>query len=231
MNHDVGFVQKGFFLLLYALLSQAGFSQPLKWDGGGGDSSWTTAANWSEDRVPQSGDDVLLDNSLREANYLVILPAGNSSITIRSLVVSPSADHHIEVLLPKQNTAAPALSTTLAPGLVLSQGALFRNASGASSGNALAVSDSLRILKGGIFIQQSETAHAALVSRLSLAPGTEEGQFIFDVPGAASYTVSVSNRTYGILIVSSGAAGGKKNYLSSGSGPLLVRGQFEVGTG
>ena len=33
----------------------------VSWTGGGGDNNWDTAANWSTDSVPGSGDDVTID--------------------------------------------------------------------------------------------------------------------------------------------------------------------------
>lgn len=211
--------------------SLPGSAQVIHWDGGGGDGLWMTPQNWSGDLLPQPGDEVVLDHAVVAVDYKVILPEGNLAVSVKSLHISPSNGLAIELEVPKANTAVPAFSATAAPGIVLGNGAVFRNASGASSGNVVVVSDSLRILEGGRFVQQSETAHANLVSRLSVASVTALGCFEFNVPGGSSYTISVSNRTYGHLSVNAYAAGGTKNYLSSGTNPFLIRGDFQVGAG
>ena len=76
--------------------------------------------------------------------------------------------------------------------------------------------DSVKIYNGGRFVHKTSNSHTSYVSRLSRAPGTEKGIFEFDVPGAASYTISLSGRTYGNLELSSSAAGVSKPYLSNG---------------
>lgn len=207
------------------------YSQTKRWDGEAGDSLWSNAVNWEDNNLPSASSDVLLDNSLMAEAYVVKFSSGTSAITVRSLEVTPGESRSITVLIPSENKAVPALSATAFPGIRLGTGAVLINASGAASGNAVAVSDSLRILNGGRFIQRSETAHATLVGRLAQSGGTENGIFEFDVPGGASYTVSISNRVYGTVIFRAAAAGGQKNYLSSGSGPLLVRGDFVIGAG
>lgn len=206
-------------------------SQPRRWDGEAGDSLWSNPMNWEGNVLPTSSDDVVLDNSLYIQTYTVKLPEGTASVTLRSLVLSTSESFAITLLIPSVNKAAPALSTLASPGIQIGKGATLINASGASSGNAIAVGDSLRILDGGRFVQRSETAHATLLGRLASGAGTSKGIIEFDVPGGASYTVSISNRIYGSLIFSSASAGVQKNYLSSGSGPLQVRGDCVVSSG
>src|SRR6185503_2597933 len=72
----------------------------IKWDGGGGDGLWTTAANWSGNMVPTSLDNVVLDNAYVSGNYIVTLPPGTTSTTIRSVSISPGAGYSIELVLP-----------------------------------------------------------------------------------------------------------------------------------
>lgn len=210
---------------------QEGYAQAVRWDGEAGDSLWNNPLNWEGNTLPGSGNDVWLDHSLLNTSYVVKLPEGTNGITIRSLVIASSETDTILVMVPPLNKAVPALATTTAPGIQLGRGGVLVNASGAASGNAITVSDSLRLLEGGRFVQRSETAHATLIGRLAQSPGTERGVVEFDVPGGASYTVSVSNRIYGTVMFNALAAGGQKSYLSSGSGPLLVRGQCIVGAG
>ena len=47
------------FVLLLLLFSVNVFSATKTWDGGGADSNWTTAANWSTDVAPVTGDDLV----------------------------------------------------------------------------------------------------------------------------------------------------------------------------
>ncbi len=200
----------------------------LRWDGEGNDGLWSNALNWDLDRVPDSSDEVILDNSLLYLSYSVTLPPGNSSVSLISLRISPAASLSISFILPVTNTAIPGLVLTgTGDALVLDRGALLRNASGAASGTPLTVTANgfFRINNGGHYIHQTAKGHTDfLVSRLSSSPGTEEGIFEFDVPGTASYTVSVSGRNFGRLIFSSLTAGAGRTYAGAGVNPVTVRG-------
>lgn len=201
----------------------------VKWDGGGGDGQWTTAANWSTDILPAAGDDVLLDNSLVTGNYIVSLPGGMDMVNVRSIIIQPATGDTIELILPASNTAAPALVIF---GLNIYNGGIFRNASGITSGQSLQLADSLRINNGGRYIHQTRGSHAASIAQvLSRAPGTETGIVEFDVPGTTGYTISASARVYGTLILSANAAGLTRTYSSSGSNDLQVRGDMVLNAG
>jgi len=202
-----------------------------KWDAGGGDSLWSNPLNWEGDAVPVLTDDVLLDNSIVSGDYTVVLPSGSSSVSVNSIRISPAPPSFIKLIIPVSNTAIPALTVNGPPGILLEGGAVFINSSGGSPGAAVAVSDSLRIINGARYVHNSSNAHAALVSRLSKAPGTEEGVFEFNVPGAASYTVSIAGRTYGNLELSAAAAGGSKSYLSNGATAMQTNGNLKIGSG
>ncbi|MBC7901877.1 MAG: hypothetical protein H7Y27_00580, partial [Gemmatimonadaceae bacterium] len=128
------------------------------------------------------------------------------------------------------NTAVPAfLATGPGYGLVVSAGGVFRNSSGAAAGSTLSISDSVMILNGGRYVHHTERAHAAIVTVLSRATGTESGEFVFDVPGSTGYTVSGSGRIYGSLTLN--ASAGPKSYLFSGSNAMKVRGGLDIKTG
>lgn len=222
-----------FFLctLFSFVFSPALWAQTVEWDGGGGDSLWANPLNWSNDQVPSFSNDIVLNNQWVTGNYVVSLPGGTAGITVRSIQLLPAEGQWIELLIPSSHLLAPALSVTGAPGILIGSGGRLRNASGAPSGTTLVVSDSLRVLTGGRYIHQTETGHASILARLSRSPETAEGVFQFDVPGPASYTLSVSNRTYGSLTLSAAAAGGAKTYLSSGSNSLLIRGNLTLDSG
>ena len=130
-------------------------------------------------------------------SYQVTLP--DSAVIIRTLIVKPSPAEY-RIVLPASNKNANAF-TVKGPGygIELNAGAIFRNASGISSGESLQIADSMIIYDGGRYIHQTRASHANSILRiLSTAPGTEQGIFDFDVP-RASYTISVSNRIYGSL--------------------------------
>jgi hypothetical protein len=169
-----------------------------------------------------------LDNSDLPVSYQVTLP--NGTILLKSILISPSPGRNIELTLPASNSTVNALTVT-GPGygIELRAGAIFRNASGLSSGEAISIADSLMIHDGGRYIHQTRASHANNISRiLSTASGTEQGIFDFDVP-RASYTISVSNRTYGSLELHATAEGAVVNYTCSGSNPLHIRGNLRIG--
>lgn len=220
-------------LLIAALyFFQLSIHAQMRWDGGGGDGLWSTSANWVTDIVPTINDDVLLDNSFVAGNYSVSLSNGNSSVLIRSLRISPANPYVIILQNPSGNTSPTAfVANGQGDAVTLDKGAIFRNSSGALSGTPVSVSGTnfFRINNGGRYIHNTPRGHTDfLVSRLSTQPGTEQGIFEFDVPGTASYTVSVSGRTYGHIVFSSSAAGSPRIYTASGISPFIINGDFEI---
>ena len=198
------------------------------WTGFGGDASWTNPLNWSGNSLPQPADDVLLDNSAMPVSYQVTLP--DAAIVLKTILISPSPGKNIELLLPASNAIINGLTVT-GPGygIEIKAGAIFRNASGLSAGESLSIADSMMIHDGGRYIHQTRASHANNILRiLSTAAGTEQGIFDFDVP-RASYTISVSNRTYGSLEMHASAQGSTVNYTCSGANPLRVRGNLRIG--
>lgn len=204
------------------------FAETKTWTGFGGDAKWSNPLNWSGITVPQATDDVWLDNSEMPVSYQVALP--DTAVIVRILHIQPSPGRSIELILPATNKITNAFTAT-GPGygIELDAGAIFRNASGLSSGESLSISDSLIIHDGARYIHQTRASHAnGILKILSLAPGTEQGIFDFDVP-RASYTISVSNRVYGSLELHATALGSAVNYTCSGANPLLVRGNLRIG--
>jgi hypothetical protein len=201
----------------------------IKWDGGGGDGLWTTAANWSGNIVPIASDNVVLDNAFIAGNYTVALPPGSASTTIKTISITPAAGRTIELILPAANTAVPAFIVT-GPGygMIINNGGIFRNASGSDSGLPVVIADSLQINNGGRYIQNSDCSHAATIGVLSRAPGTEEGLFEFDIPGASN-TISLSGRTYGKLVFSSNASPGTVTYTATGTNGATINSDLQLG--
>jgi hypothetical protein len=203
-----------------------------KWDGGAGDGQWSSAANWYPDGLPSATEDVWLDNSLLPTAYTVTLPSGNGGITIPSLQILPGAGMQITLSVPSVNTASPALNLTgTGECLVLGDGAVFRNASGATAGESLALQGAMAIRNGGRYVHQTARANATIINHLSPSPGTEKGIFEFDVPGTSGYTVSLTGNTFGSLVFSAVAAGGSKSYSGSGTSMLQVGGDLVVNVG
>lgn len=221
---------KRFLLLFLTWITIPCRSAIVFWDGGGGDSSWNNAFNWSADILPGIADDVVMDNSLITGDYTVVLPGGRDSIIIRSLVISPSGGSRITLIISPSSIADTILYMT-APGysLLLNNGAVLRNLSGPPPGASIVVADSFRINNGGHYIHNTTRANAGIVSRLSTGSGTESGIFEFDVPSVTgSYTVSLSDRTYGTLVFSSFASGDTVSYVGTGSNQLNILGDLRI---
>ncbi len=215
-------------LIFTVLLPVAGMAGTKTWTGYGGDGYWSNPLNWSAISLPLPTDDVLLDNGDLPVSYQVVLP--DMAVVLKKIRISPSPGRNIELILPSSNKINNALSVT-GPGygIELGAGAIFRNASGISSGESLSIMDSMMIHDGGRYVHQTRAAHAnGILNILSTASGTEQGIFDFDVP-RASYTISVSNRIYGSLELHSTAQGSAVNYTCTGANSLLVRGNLRIG--
>jgi hypothetical protein len=218
-----------FLILISCFLPARSLAEIKTWTGYGGDSRWINPLNWSNQVIPLGTDDVLLDNGDLPVSYQVIMP--DQQVILRTLQIKPSPGRNIELILPVSNILTDAFSVT-GPGygIALFAGAIFRNASGLSSGESLQIADSIIIYDGARYIHQTRAAHASSILRyLSTAPGTEQGIFDFDVPRAA-YTVSVSNRIYGSLELHANAYSGVVSYTCTGANPLQVRGNFRLGS-
>ncbi len=225
------------YLLLTALLSVCTYSKAaiVTWDGEAGDDQWNTPANWAGNTLPQTGDDVILDNSVVTGSYIVSLPPGTVSTIINSLLISPSGSNTIRLILPVSNTIVPALDITgTGDVLVLNNRAILQNSSGATGGLPISVSNLpgiFRINNGGRYIHNTFRQHTALLDKLSSAPGTEDGTIEFDVPTTTAYVISLTGRTVGNLVLSATAAGGTRTYTSSGSNPCIINSDFTINSG
>ena len=92
------------------------------------------------------------------------------------------------------------------------------------------ITNTFRINNGARYIHNTARGNASIVSQLSTAAGTEEGEFEFDVP-AAVQTLSLTGRTYGTLIFSSIARGGPVTYSGNGASTLNIKGNLQIHTG
>lgn len=198
-----------------------------RWVGGNG--SWDNVLNWRPAALPDSTDQVILDNSLQTDTYTVSLPP--HAVTVNSIIITPGAGKQIELHLPSSNISSPAF-TTIATGdaVIIRSGGTFRNSAGTGGGQSLNIRGLMCIESNGVYVHNTRSTHADIVAKLSQIPGTENGVFEFDVPGG-SYPVSLSNRVYGKLVFSSLASGGTQTYNASGTNPLLVRGDLVINAG
>src|SRR5690349_16824908 len=214
------------FIILF-LVSLSSFAQK-KWDGEAGNNQWSNAANWTNNTLPTTTDNVILDNSLVTGSYNVSLPS--TAVTVRSITITPAASKTIELTLPATNTALPGL-TISGPGygLTINSGGSFRNSSGSSSGTSVRVTDSIRINNDGRYVHNSASGHTTNMQTLATIAGTENGIFEFDIPTASS-TISLSGRTFGKLVLRSIALGGVVNYTAAGTSKINIRGTLDIGS-
>ncbi len=199
-----------------------------KWDGEGLDSLWSNERNWFPDGIPLPGDDVVIDNERVSGMYKIILPIGLTAVTVQSLSILPGTGNSIVIELPSNNIAAPALTiASTGPSFKIGKSGIFINSSGASSGNPIVLNGGFSIENGGRYVHRTQRGNATIVSKLLLEPSTYQGIFEFDVPGNAGYTLSVSGKQFGTLLLSSATAG-KKSYTGSGTSALRIYGDFEI---
>jgi hypothetical protein len=219
---------KNYLLTLSLLLYMLPVLQAQRKWTGAIDGYWNNPLNWQPSGIPAISDEVVLDNSEYKMDYAVTLPAG--TVTIASLLISPALGQVIKLLLPTINISSPALVlTNLGDALILNKGGIFQNASGLTSGQSLKIAGNIRINNGGVYIHNTRSAHANdIVAKLSVAEGTEEGVFEFDVPSASS-TISLSNRSFGKLKLSSASYNGNVSYSGAGSNPVNIRSDLEIG--
>ena len=223
MSHHLYFILFAFVISANASIAQK------KWDGGAGNNLWNNALNWTGNRLPVATDNIILDNSYVSGNYGVVLPS--LPVTVRSITISPATGKTIDLVLPPQNIYRPGLTVT-GPGygMVIGSGGIFRNSSGAKSGNSVVIADSVRINNNGKYIHNTVSGHASNAQLLSATAGTEKGIFELNIP-AASSTISLSGRTFGRLMLTADAAGGACNYTASGSNPVLIREDLRLDAG
>lgn len=196
-----------------------------KWTGTANDGLWNNPLNWNEQILPSDADTVVLDNENVATGYYVVLPS--TTVVIKYLIITPAAGSLIELNLPVENTLTSAFQISgKGYGVTINAGGVLKNSSGATSGYGLVIADSIRINNGGTYIHNTKRSNANIVKMLSRAQGTEKGAFVFDVPGTAGYTPSVSGRTFGSLVLSAKAAGKARTYTSSASSIVTVRGDL-----
>src|ERR1044071_629596 len=88
--HNLNQIRRPSALIITLALTSAvsSLAATKTWDGGGGDGLWNTAANWDNDTLPATTDEVVLDNSSVAGTYTVTLPSGATAVTIKKLTRS-----------------------------------------------------------------------------------------------------------------------------------------------
>ncbi|MEN9951100.1 MAG: hypothetical protein RLY85_1852 [Bacteroidota bacterium] len=196
-----------------------------RWDGEAGDSLWHNPVNWHPNGVPGPIDDVLIDNSIVAAPVWINL--GTDTAHVNSIRIQSSGWQHT-LQIPATNVRMPVLRLDAAGiGLDIGPNTRLLNSSSAPAGNPIELIGKMAIRNGGEYIHHTARGNAYLVGKLMTDSTTAKGQFTFDVPGTAGYTVSLTGRHFGSLLFT--ASTGRKSYSGSGSNDLHVHGNLIVG--
>ncbi|MFN5421867.1 MAG: T9SS type A sorting domain-containing protein [bacterium] len=199
-----------------------------KWDGEAGDGSWNSERNWFPDGVPDSSEAVTLDNTIITSSYTVTISSDTTTVKLHSLIIHPSNGISITMEIPKSNKAVPALSVfSNKLSITIAKAGLLINKSDAVAGNTILMNGKIRIEDGGRYSHQTQRGNAYIITKLVSSPGTEKGVVEFDIPGNASYPISISGRQYGSLWLNSGNKE-KRIYTGSGNNDLMIRGDLII---
>lgn len=217
---------KQWVLVLFFFITIGVKGQKL-WDGEAGDSLWHSAKNWFPDGVPGPMEDVLIDNSKLSGTYKVLIGNGDS-INIRSLRVNPLESNQIMVEITTVNILPIALYVQASTkSIVLEKNAVFINHTGSNTGNIFSLNGSVYISNGGKYIHKTIRGNSYIISKLEIDSGSTKGIIEFDVPGTAGYTLSLSGRKFGSLVLSANETP-KKSYSGNGSNKLLIEGDLII---
>ena len=213
------------------------FFEEIVWDGSTGNTLWSDAQNWSPNLRPQKIDDVIFDNITGPTeSYDVVLDARHQAY-VRSITIDPDAGKQISLEIPESNTHNPALELHAeGNGIVINDGGVFVNNSGATTGNPVLWSSSggeypyLAIYNGGKYVHKTLRSSSNMTERLSTVAGTENGTFEYDLRSdSANFLISASGKTFGNLVFS--ANYGEKNYTITGASVVITKGNLQVNTG
>ncbi len=199
-----------------------------RWDGEEGDGQWNSARNWLPDGVPLYTDIVILNNDILTSSYNVTLPTTTTAVEFLSIQINGSPQQLVSLEIPEASSASPAIITQ---NITIGKNGRIVNSSGATAGNTFSLSGFIKIENGGRYIHQTLRGNAYLISKLLMSSGCEKGIVEFDVPGNAGYTLSLSGKEFGSLVLNSSKAGGKKSYSASGSGDLIINGDLQTEKG
>ena len=115
-------------------------------------------------------------------------PLSSGQITIKLMTAKE------EDILSSQNL--------IKKGIVLEKNATLVNHTGASTGNIFSLNGTMYIGNGGKYIHKTIRGNSYIISKLEVDSGSRKGMVEFDVPGTAGYTLSLSGRKFGSLVLS-----------------------------
>ncbi len=210
--------------LVLAVLQSSAQAQVKKWTGAANDDQWLNTLNWEGQTLPSATDSVVLDHSFMLGAYKVVLPT--VLVAIKALTIDPGPNGSIELELPAAGNLAPALQ--LAGSIQLLPNSQLTNRSAASGASAIQTGDSVYVYNGARYVHRSTSPHAAFLNSFSKSDTCVNGILCFDVPGTASYTLSLSNRVLGKLILQSKAAAAPRTYVATGVNPVQLKGGLEI---
>lgn len=206
--------------------------------GGGDGTSWNDPLNWLDGVAPVSTDSVKLDNSQIASTYIVFLPTGATNVTVKKLIIQPTAPSYIYLNLPSGNTNNPGL--TVGDGVsgtydfILYKNSIFTNSSGAAAGTGFAfsvASDSIQLQDSALWVHNCTRGTTGITSRLSTAANCSRGIWRYDVPTTSSFSLTASGVNYGSLQLFGLAGGGgllSKKYVRAGGTAMTVRGDYYI---
>jgi hypothetical protein len=207
------------------------------WDNGGGDGRWANPSNWNPDGVPNGVDDVYLDNSIVSGNYTVTID-DNTTKSVRMLYVGdPITGNNISLLI---TTTASIYSTSIVlnvagsmdstvdmtfynGGRLINQGRLSPVVMNQSGWNTAEFKDGSYCHHSTA--QSFTSPFPALGSAMGGTIWAPSAALEVEAPGTGSFALSLSNRTYGNLVLS-GVAG--RNYTGTGGMPFTIQGNLQI---
>ncbi|MBO3269080.1 lamin tail domain-containing protein [Hymenobacter defluvii] len=224
-------------------------TQTVRWDGGAGTNFWFDAANWSNDVVPNTATDVVLDHTFVTTSYKVLLQSAATttatiepSVSIQSLVVNPVGGEPIGFEIPVLNTNGSALtlmrSAANEVALAIYNRGTVTNSAGLnnnSTGVALTVAGTnptVYIYNGGTYQHYTNRGHATVVENLAPVAGTEVGRWEFRLSNTTfSTTLSIGKRSYPTLVLRANPAATNITSYTGSSTALTIRGDLVIEPG
>ncbi len=219
---------KKILLIILSLLTFSAQSQPKKWTNATGNNTWSTPNNWLPTGSPGSTDDVIFDNAYVSGSYIIDLPSGATTTIINTLAITPDAGNTIRLRLPSSNNGQPgfAINSTTGDIMQINDGGIFENTSGAPSSPSISIPGTVRINNGGRYLHNTISTASAIVTHLSLVPGTELG--VIEYGQGSNNSLLSSGVTYNSIELSSTST---KSFSFSGNSPTLIRGLMKINTG
>ena len=157
-----------FFLFILFFVINNSLAQTKLWTGNAGDGLWTSPTNWSDNSLPISSDDVVLDNTNVSGSYTVTLDGSNVQ-EIRSLQVGYTGNSNSIELVVTGGTNVLTLDRGGATALHITDGGLLDNQSkSATRGILLSNEDDVFKISGdGRYIHSTTTTGSAIPERTS----------------------------------------------------------------